>query len=448
MGCTLWPVSIPGNAAPSTRPSSGTPPSHGPPVEPLAAHLRARFGLTFSPHRRKELEAKLARQLRLTGLSHDEYLVELARSPDDAPRVQELLAELTINETRCFRDPRQLAAVEEVALPALADAHPGPIRAWSAGCATGEEAWTLALLLERAPALWRRPLEVVGTDLVRARVEAARKGEFGPRSLEGLPADVRAGWFAPSTLDRERLDADRLRCRVSFAAHNLVRDPPPPGPFSLVMCRNVLIYYDDPADQLALVRTLIEPLAEGGWLVLGHAERPPEGLAGLEPVSRGGAVLYRKRGGAPLRTWPVLLQEEPPPAPRVIALAPFAPPERPLPPPPPVTDPAPAPAPDPAARLADAMARADAGELDLATGLLLDLIAARPTAAMARVLLASLAERRGELGRARAWLEEATYLAPADAEVRRHAAAVFDRLGLPVEAEAERRAAAAAERST
>ncbi len=200
---------------------------------------------------------------------------------DDEWAALDALTHVTIS--RFYRDRGVFGFLETTLLPAIA--RPGVLRAWSAGCASGEEPYTLAIVWELALAA-RFPdteLEVLATDVEPAVLERARAARYAPGSLRELPEAWRSEAF-----DGERLK-ERFRRPVTVARHDL-RDPAPEGPFDLVLCRNVAFtYFDEPA-QRALLNRLAAVMRPGAVLVVGAHERLPAGEERFAPV---GVASYR-----------------------------------------------------------------------------------------------------------------------------------------------------------
>jgi chemotaxis protein methyltransferase CheR len=204
---------------------------------------------------------------------------------------------LSVSETHFFRIRAQFEALAERVLPALLVARRGTrrLRLWSAGCSTGEEAWSLAILVERlVPPGW--DVTVLGTDVDEAALERARRGVYGPRSFREAPGWVRSEWFRP-TADGWEVDS-RLRRRVRFAALNLATDAYP-SPASgtdgidLLLCRNVLIYFTPDARARTAAR-LSRCLAPGGWLAMAPAELSPAALPDLDVRYFPAAILHQR----------------------------------------------------------------------------------------------------------------------------------------------------------
>lgn len=178
---------------------------------------------------------------------------------------------VAVHETFFFRHRDDLEAIRWRDL--LDNAHAagtGRIRVWVAGCSTGEEAYTLMLLATRELASVDPPVEVLATDLSSAALARAERGEYGERSMRLVDDDLRALHFVRH--GRVHHVRESLRRHVTFRAHNLVTEPPPPGPFDLILCRNVLIYFR-PATVSRVLASLESALAPGGTLLLGAADR-------------------------------------------------------------------------------------------------------------------------------------------------------------------------------
>jgi chemotaxis protein methyltransferase CheR len=226
----------------------------------------------------------------------------------DARRRTELEAAieaLATHETYFFREPRQLRAFSEEVLPWLErrNARTRRLRLWSAGCSSGEEPYTLLMLLEDSGRFAGWEVEVYGTDISRRVLAAARKAEYGPSSLRATPPDKLERHFTPVGPGRVRVK-DGLRASAMFGQLNLLEE----GMGALVprmdviFCRNVMIYFDPPARQRVL-RLFHDRLVPGGLLLLGHSENLLNVSADFELVHLRGDLVYRKPepGGSP---WP------------------------------------------------------------------------------------------------------------------------------------------------
>lgn len=218
---------------------------------------------------------------RLTGLSCG--LVDyLSRVEADPSEVGDLLASMRVSFSQFFRNGLTFGVLEQVVVPELcrrqAEGRAREVRVWSAGCAAGQEAYSVAMLLADATGGLEGPLpfRVIATDVVVAELDRARDGLFSAEELATLRLAHLRRYFSPRE-GRWRLD-ERLRARVDFSRHDLqdARSPFPPagvyGDFDLVLCCNVLLYYT-PAVRQALLSNLRRGLAADGYLVTGEAER-------------------------------------------------------------------------------------------------------------------------------------------------------------------------------
>ena len=242
-----------------------------------------------------------------------------------------LIDAITVPHTWFYRDPEQLRIIEKL----LANAPPGPLTVWIAGCATGEEAYTLAMIGKRVG----RPLNVLATDINDSALAAARRAIYSALAVRDVP-DADRRWLLPQGADFA-VDKE-LAANVTFARHNLVDAPPraPRGGWDLVVCRNVLIYFA-PTPAMRVFERFARAVREGGSVVVGASEVVLQPPAGLELVSSGNRLVLRR----PTRPAGTSL---PQPAPR------------PAPPPPPPPDPEPV-AERAAARESDLVAALDRG---------------------------------------------------------------------------------------
>ena len=270
------------------------------------------------------LDELIAYAAEWTGFSRDAILPEAVRraasglgGPDEVlPRaarreiavVHALCQAVTVGETYFFRHPEQFRWVASRLLPALLESGRTTIRAWSAGCATGEEAYSIAAcLLDLLPVPRTVTIEVLGTDLLERNLAAARNGEYGAWSRRPSGPMLHPV-FKDAARDRVAI-ADPLREVTRFEEHNLLGAPP--GEFDLIFCRNVLVYFSPEAVRTA-ARHLARALAPGGALFFGPMDvpAPPPGLAAADPSElqifrRGDDAVERKRSRAVAKPAPV-----------------------------------------------------------------------------------------------------------------------------------------------
>jgi chemotaxis protein methyltransferase CheR len=331
-------------------------------------------------------DADLTRALRAASDEPATLVVQLGEQPLSAPAWRALIGDLTVQESYFFRDAAFFTALGEHVLPRLIAERraSGELRLalWSAGCAAGQEPYSLAMLLDRMlPDREGWELMIFATDIDAAALDAARAGVYGEWALRELPAWARRHFHSGSR--RHELDA-RIRKMVTFAALNVAMDPLP-GSLDLIVCRNVLMYLADDV-RAATVRRFAGALAPSGRLALSPLDSTPEIEASLlEPEEAFGVRFLRR------------LQEAPAPP----AQTPRD--ER----------PASAPAPSRVPRtLERARAAADRGRSDAALALCLRALRDDPLDAEAHLLVAAVEEERGDLGAAIAAVRRAIYTAP------------------------------------
>jgi two-component system, chemotaxis family, CheB/CheR fusion protein len=239
-------------------------------LEAVLEHLRRARGFDFTGYKRSTLRRRVAKRMAEVGVARfADYLDHLEVHPEEFPH---LLDSLLINVTGFFRDPPAWGYLVGQVIPQIvASKRPGdPIRVWSAGCASGEEAFTLAIVLAEAigPEAFRQRVKVYATDVDEAALAQARLGSYTAKDTEDLPAPLREKYF-DTVLDRYVFDPD-LRRNVIFGRHDLVQDAPI-SRLDLLVCRNTLMYFN--ADiQTRILLAFRFALRDNGFLFLGKAE--------------------------------------------------------------------------------------------------------------------------------------------------------------------------------
>jgi len=269
----------------------------------LAARIAEVSGIRLPATKRWLLAARVAERQQETGHRDARAYVRAVVDDGDAIELGRLVEAVRVGETHFFRHQGQLRAIRRVALPQIEARHERGgargIRVWSAGCASGEEAYTLAMLLEDAlPRERGWAHEVFATDLSEAALAVAREGRYTQSSVREVPPEI-ARWALAQEGDDVRVTA-RARIGVHFARGNLL-DARYPHDFDLVLCRNVLIYFDR-ATQDEVVRRLVRSVLPGGYLALGYTEHVREAeAANLLPLRTEDGILYQRAepGAAP-----------------------------------------------------------------------------------------------------------------------------------------------------
>ena len=236
----------------------------------LTAKIARERAFGCSSYKEKCLRRRIAVRMRARGVHvFSDYAALLDR---DAVEYERLIDTLTINVTKLFRNWSTFDAMARLVVPILWEGATRPIRGWSAGCSSGEEPYSLAILLHRHAAMRGETADasrvnVLGSDIDRASLDAARRGEFAEAAFADTPVEIRRRYFS---LRPPFEVVPEIRPLVSFERRDLIVDPPPRG-MHFIACRNVLIYFDR-ATQEHLFQRFHDALAPGGFLILGKVE--------------------------------------------------------------------------------------------------------------------------------------------------------------------------------
>ncbi len=239
----------------------------------LAELLRARSGLVIGPDKIYLLDSRLGPIARREKLPNLAALAARLRAPGGERLVRDVVEAMTTNESLFFRDTKPFLHFRTLALPRLHAARPAgtPLRVWSAAASTGQEAYSLAMIVaDLRPLLGDRRVEILGTDLAREPLMRAREGLYSQFEVQrGLPVQMLVRHFRKE--EQNWRISEVLRAAVTFREWNLLDDPGPLGRFDVVFCRNVLIYFDPPTKARVLA-AVARQLAPDGVLYLGGAE--------------------------------------------------------------------------------------------------------------------------------------------------------------------------------
>lgn len=273
--------------------------------EPLLLDVSQRIarsmGLDFPLNRRADLLRGLRSAARELGFERLEaFLRCLAASPLTGHQVQLLAHHLTVGETYFFREPVVFDILERIILPEVkkqCGAAGQSMRIWSAGCCSGEEAYSLAISVRRSLGAASGQAAILATDINDQFLAKAKAAAFGEWSFRGVPRAVRKEYFKKEGRQKWRV-SPLIRDMVEFESHNLAEGAPagmanPGTPASLILCRNVLLYFT-PEKAREIIEKLRGCLMEGGWLVLGANDIPSGGVPGLETVRLEGLTFFRK----------------------------------------------------------------------------------------------------------------------------------------------------------
>jgi chemotaxis protein methyltransferase CheR len=230
-------------------------------------------GISLPPNKHALVRSRLAVRARSLGLGSVGAYLELVRQDASGGELAAMVDALTTNKTFFFREEAHFDLLRERVLPQLAERR-GPIRLWSAGCSTGEEPYCLAqIALEVLGDRARDDVRILGSDISQRVLNVARPGEYPADAVASIPALTLGQMFDAVQHGARRAYRVRpeLRSMVRFARLNLMSSWPMRGPFDVIFCRNVMIYFDRPTRE-RLVRRLADLLAPGGYLCIGHSE--------------------------------------------------------------------------------------------------------------------------------------------------------------------------------
>ena len=266
----------------------------------LAGLLEARTGQQLTMNRRWRIETALSALLRERGIASLDELITILVMGKEPGLSNEVVEALLNNETYFFRDRSPFDLLSRHALPELAKKRHSKrhIRIWSAGCSTGQEIYSIAMLFAEDPAKWQGwTVDLLGTDVSSAVIERARSGLYSQFEVQrGLGINQTIRWF--EECDDGWRAVEQIRKPVRFQVHNILEQPPHPADFDIILCRNVLLYLTTDKRRLAFDR-LASALAPDGWLMLGAGETVigQTERFGADVDARG---LYRRTDGGAL----------------------------------------------------------------------------------------------------------------------------------------------------
>ncbi|MEM6506082.1 MAG: protein-glutamate O-methyltransferase CheR [Planctomycetota bacterium] len=260
--------------------------------------IYGRSGIHFQDSKKYVLESRLTRRLEeLEFENFDQYLMYLTTGPYQSEEFQEMFNRITINETSFFRNEPQLQTFEERILPQLMEARKATktLRIWSAACSSGEEPYTLAIQIYRSLGVrlsdWR--IEILGTDISEKVLNIARSGRYHNYAVRSTNPAIISRYFKQD--DRHyQLNEDimsmvhfeKLNLKDTFAARRF-------GTFDMIMCRNVMIYFDDEM-KTKVIDIFHNQLADDGTLYIGHSESLRNLKTGFVQLELPSAFAYRK----------------------------------------------------------------------------------------------------------------------------------------------------------
>lgn len=274
-------------------------------LEKISALIAEQMGLHFPPARWRNLEQSLATAARELGFPDvQQCLAWFTSTPPSPEIIKSLAAYLTIGETYFMREKKCFEILEHQIIPEIIKKRQlgdKRLRIWSAGCATGEEAYSIAILLDKMEDLLRGwDLSILATDINAHSLSKANEGIYSEWSFRNTPAYFRESYFRKSAEGRYAL-LPRIKEMVTFSSFNLVEDTYPSlvtdsNAMDVIFCRNVLMYF---TPQLAarVVERFHRCLVDGGWLFVSPCETSNPFFAGFAPINFPDAILFQKRSG-------------------------------------------------------------------------------------------------------------------------------------------------------
>jgi chemotaxis protein methyltransferase CheR len=263
----------------------------------IADLVKSEAGLDLQESKATLVYSRLAKRLRALNLATFAEYCDAVRESD--VERGHMVAALTTNVTRFFREPHHFEHLRKAVLePLAAEIRRGRrVRLWSAACSTGQEPYSMALtVLSVIPEAAQLDVRILATDLNPLVVEHGRKAQYRQEELTDVPQAMRAKWFEPVPKERDLMRvSDEARSLVTFRELNLMGTWPIKGPFNAIFCRNVVIYFDRET-QAVIWRRLSNLLDANGAFYIGHSERISGPASGV--LTAEGITTYRKTTGA------------------------------------------------------------------------------------------------------------------------------------------------------
>jgi len=263
----------------------------------IAHILHSYAGIALAEGKAALVYSRLAKRLRLLGMRSFREYCALVENVQEVDERQAMMAALTTNVTRYFREPHHFDHLRDQVMPKLAERarQGGRVRMWSAACSNGQEPYSMAVtVLAALPEAANLDVKILATDIDPNMVAEGRAGLYREEAISPVPLELRRRWFQKGPSPGQWEVADELRTLVSFRELNLIGDWPMRGRFDVIFCRNVVIYFDEPTQERIWGRfaPLLEP---AGTLYIGHSERVNGPAAELFETT--GLTTYAKRAG-------------------------------------------------------------------------------------------------------------------------------------------------------
>ena len=259
--------------------------------EQIAKMVYDACGIVLGSHKREMVYSRLARRIRVLNLaSFAEYIDYLETHREQ--EFSEFINAITTNLTSFFREPYHFDFLRETLVPQILERNRATrrVRVWSAGCSTGEEPYSIAMTLhDKFPSSW--DVKILATDLDSNVLAKASAGEYAENSITGLDHSLQKRFFLRNKQSGMYKVRPEIKKNIYFKRLNLLQEWPMKGPFDVIFCRNVVIYFDQPTKEL-LFQRYAEKLCSEGHLFLGHSESMNKNQTDFVPL---GKTMYRKQ---------------------------------------------------------------------------------------------------------------------------------------------------------
>jgi chemotaxis protein methyltransferase CheR len=262
----------------------------------LAEYAYQHTGISLSESKRDLIYNRLSRRLRALGLRTFREYHEYLEGPEGHGEKERFINSVSTNHTRFFREAHHFTHFRTSVAAKFAREHGNAGRArmriWSAGCSTGEEPYTIAMVLKKEiPTIARHDVRILATDIDTEVLSKGARGEYASSALQEIPAEFHADIERKGDRDTGKAQmSEALRSLITYRQLNLMQTWPVKGPFDAIFCRNVMIYFDGPTKK-SLVERFTRLVHPGGWLYIGHSESLIGAHPGLELVGR---TIYRR----------------------------------------------------------------------------------------------------------------------------------------------------------
>ncbi len=259
--------------------------------------IHAHSGIDLAPGKEALVSSRLAKRIRDLGLSNEMEYFDYLSADQSLNELTRLIDLMSTNVTHFLREFEHFAMLSEM-LHELWKNGPAPVKFWSAACSSGQEPYTLAMIVHeaaRAMAIDPRIVKILATDISTQILRQAEEGFYNTRELEHVPPEWQKRYFQKSPSGTGYQISDSIRSLVTFRRINLSHSPfPMQGPFDAILCRNVMIYFDKEV-RTKIVGEAYRLLRPDGYLLIGHSEN----LSGIDtPFRSVRATVYRKAGAA------------------------------------------------------------------------------------------------------------------------------------------------------